>query len=322
MQHRVAIDVGSGYTNVKTDGKDDLIFASRVCVAPPRWKQQFGSTEARVCRVGNKEWLIGHAVRAMGGTPENTLSHTWSQSDGWMVLLYSALAELEIEGDVYLATGLPQAVYEDQRDILRDRLLGPHSFTINNREYHVHIRDAFIIPQATAALLYQMGMNQHMTGDVGCIDVGTFTTGLAVIDLDSGSLIVQRSNGMAIGVATLLSALETHLANRYALHLDGPRLLLALQHQQVKVRGETIDLSGSIYEIAMQEAKPMLEFIQEMWNGGADLDVFLAGGGADYFARAIRSVVPHAQVIPDPQKAVARGLYNYLEKYLDSLASS
>lgn len=311
MSQKIAIDIGSGITNVKTDERE-LLFPSRVCVAPPKWQQHFGATQARVCRFNNKDWLIGDAVRAIGGEAENTLSDTWAESEGWLVLLYSALAELNVSGEIHIATGLPQAVYKQQKTGLVDRLVGVHRFTVNGVDRSVTILSAHVVPQATAALMYQATQDANMAGDAGCIDIGTYTTGLAVIDMDTQSLIERRSTGRQLGVATLLSGLESYLNRRYNLQLDGPRLMGALQHQQVRYRGEVIDLSGVIANIAIQEAKPMLDFIQDVWAGGADLDVFLAGGGADYYAPAVRSVVPHAQVIPEPQWAVARGLHQYL----------
>lgn len=316
MTHRIAIDVGSGYTNVKTN-EQEILFVSRVCLAPQGWRNNFGSSQVRVCQVGNKEWILGEGVRAMGGLAENSLSHEWALSEGWRVLFYSAIAEIGISGDVIVCTGLPQATYRDQRDQVVNRLFGEHEFVINGITHKIRVVDVFVAPQATGALLYQVSLDPHMTGDAGCVDVGTFTTGLAVINMETQALQVSRSNGMALGVATLISALGSYLDNRFGVRLDGSRLMFALQQQKTKVRGEVIDLSQVIREIALREAKPMLEFIQDVWDGGADLDVFLAGGGADYFAQSVRSVVPHAQVIPEPQRAVARGLYIYMDLCLD-----
>ncbi len=311
LKQRVAIDIGSGITNVVAD-EQEFLFPSRVCVAPPRWTQHFGAVNARVCRFADKDWLIGDAVRAIGGEPENTLSNDWALSDGWLALLYSSLAELGIEGDCSLATGLPQALYTDNAENVVNRLSGIHRFSVNGVGYTVNFTSVQVVPQATAALLYQATLNDMMRGDVGCIDIGTYTTGLAVIDMDTQSLIARRSRGCQLGVATLLAALESHLINQHNLRLDGPRLMAALTSQQTRIRGAVLDLSAVIGQIAIREAKPMLEFIQSAWDGGADLEVYLAGGGADYYAQAVRSVVPHAAVIKEPQWAVARGLYRYL----------
>lgn len=318
----VAIDIGSGYTNVVAGENDkEILFASRVCRAPHGWQDDFNAAVHRWVRFGEKaertEWLLGDAVRAVRATPENSLLDRWAMSQGWLVLLYSALADLKgvvnFKEPILLATGLPQAFFKTQWKEVKHSLTGEHRFEVNGIEHSVEIENVVVVPQATAALLYQRSRDESLRGDVGCIDVGTYTTGLAVIDMDELKVIERRSTGCQLGVSNLLRSLETYLKQHHNLHLDGQRLLLALQERMVRVRGETVDLGVVINQITARESAPILDFIQSAWTGGADLDVYLAGGGADLFADTIRTVVPHAEVMVDPQWAVARGLSSYLK---------
>lgn len=317
----IAIDVGSGYTNAISKERE-IIFPSRVCHAPDQWKSHFGATHARVCRFGSpgqeQDFLIGDAVRNIGGEPENTLQDDWALSDGWMALFYSALADLVgTTGVINVVTGLPQAIYETHENALITRLAREHRFSIQGIPHVITVKNVFVVPQATAALFYQLDSDPSIRGDVGCIDIGTYTTDLAVIDVEALALIGARSTGCQLGVKNLLGRLNTFLVEHHNVRLDGSRLAAALQQRVTRIRGADVDLTTIISQIAIQEAKPILEFIQAAWSGGADLDVYLAGGGAEFFIDAIRVVVPHATVMKNPQMAIARGLMIYLHALLD-----
>jgi|GEM_PF-2505836 len=311
MVRKISVDVGSGFTQF-TDGKKEGFFPSVVCPAPE--VLGFGADQAVLITVDGARYLVGDDAKAYGDPDHraNTLHDDWAGSTGWKVLLFAALymAGVQDGDNVQLITGLPQALFATKKEDLMRILSGEITFSIGSSSCSLTI-DPIIIPQAAGAVFYQAAINESILREaVGVIDVGTYTTGFSVIE--DGRFISKRSNGVTIGVSQLAMAIKDYLAKEYGHHVDNAKIPQILMDKAVRHRGNCIDLSEVIGRLALLVARPLLDKIKKTWEGGNDLLIFIAGGGAPYYCEAIKTELPHAAIMPDSFFAVVRGMHTYL----------
>lgn len=310
-QKVISVDVGSGFTQF-TNGKQEGCFPSLICTAPETLG--FGGDDTKTITVDGIRYLIGDNAKSFGD-PKNrvsTLHDDWAASPGWQAALYASLVQLGIKsGDqIQLITGLPQSLFEAKKDGVKQKMDGPKSFLAGGQEFKITI-DLTVIPQAAGALLHQATKDEAILAEaVGVIDVGTYTTGFSVID--EGLFQAYRSGGCSVGVSQLAEALCSHLEKELGYRVDPAKLPQILMDKTIRHRGERIDVSDQIARQALLVARPMLDKILSVWDGGNDLLIYIAGGGAQYYAEAIKSVVPHAQIMNDSFYAVVRGMHSYL----------
>lgn len=316
----ISVDVGSGFTQF-TDGKNEGDFPSIVCPVPD--VMGFGTEQALTVTFEGKRFLIGEDAKAYGDpdTRANTLHDDWAGSSGWKALLYAALAHLDVQDGetINLITGIPQSLFTQKRPALMEALTGQKTFHVQDRQINVNIYSEFI-PQAAGALFFQASQDQEILQEaVGVIDVGTYTTGFSVISGDK--FTSHRSGGCPIGMSQLLKALKDHLA-KDGFRVDEANLPDILMSKSFRFRGERVDLPDQVVNsLALRVADPMLRQLKTKWQGGDDLLVYVAGGGAPYFIEAIQTSVPHAKVMSDSFYAVVRGMRTYLEAKLTAKAA-
>ncbi|MDY0213061.1 MAG: ParM/StbA family protein [Desulfuromonadaceae bacterium] len=307
----VAVDVGSGFTQY-TDGNVEGDFPSLVCTAPEN--MGFGSEEAEIVTVDGAKYLVGKSAKAFGNPSDrvNTLHDDWGGSTAWKAALYAALARTGIKSgeSIDLVTGLPQGFYARQHKSLSESMSGENVFSYKGKNYKVNI-NLEVIPQASGALFYQASKEQALLQDsVGVIDIGTYTTGFSVVE--DGFLNDNRCGSCLVGVSQLAESLQASLLNERGMRIDIAKMPDVLRNKEVRYRGERVDLSEHIERQSLMIAKPMLEKVVKLWDGGDDLLVFVAGGGAVYFADAINSTLPHARIMSDSFHAVVRGMHSWL----------
>lgn len=310
MTRTISVDVGSGFTQF-TDGATDGFFPSVVCPVPE--VMGFGAEHALLITVDGARYLVGDDAKAYGDPDHraNTLHDDWAGSTGWKVLLFAALHMVGVQdGDtVQLITGLPQALFTTKKEDLVRILSGKITFRVNGSDYSVTVQPT-IIPQAAGAVFYQAAINESILREaVGVIDVGTYTTGFSVIE--DGRFVSKRSSGVTIGVSQLAAAVKDYLAKEYGHHVDSAKIPQILMEKAVRHRGNRIELSEVIERLALLVARPLLDKIKKTWEGGNDLLIFIAGGGAPYYFEAIKTELPHAEIMPDSFFAVVRGMHTY-----------
>jgi PRTRC genetic system protein D len=311
QQRMVSVDVGSGFTQF-TDGATEGSFPSLVCVAPS--EMGFGSEGAEIVNVDGANYLIGKSAKAFGDPADraDTLHDDWAGSTAWKAALYGSLARLGVKSgeNIHVVTGLPQALYSRKKDELIRIVGGEKEFLVNNEPFKINI-DLKVIPQASGAIFYQATKEETVLQDsVGVIDIGTYTTGFSVIE--EGMPIAYRCGGCSVGVSQLAKALQASLVTELNLKLDIAKMATLLVEKEVRYRGTPVDLTDMIARQALLVARPLLEKVSKLWDGGGELTIYIAGGGAEYFADAIKTVLPHATVMPDSFYAVVRGMHAWL----------
>ena len=318
-----AIDVGSGMSKL-TDGSQRVMFQSMI--APfSEAENRFGATpllfdseSSRLVRAGRYVFGRDADVLVQPAARANTLSADWSGSDAWGALMLVALAHLKPDGYrgvVHLATGIPQALYNERREDLARRMEGVHVFTFRGKAYEVDIRP-FVLPQAAAAVLAADDLGD-VVGGRGVIDPGTFTTGMAVIfrasPEESFNVQYWRSGGVEVGVSKVVSIVSEEVSRRFGGKMSESLLHAALKTRKLSVRGESHDIGAIVDRAISSVSGQIVEEVSKLWpNGGMDLNsISSVGGGAALFGDAIQQAFPQARIEDDAQWAVVNGLYRY-----------
>lgn len=311
--NQIAVDVGSGFTQYKTE-TDEGSFIS--IVSPLMDARNIPKAAENVITIKDETFVVGETAYAYGDPDKraDTLSEEWAGTPAWMALLYSAIAKCKPapESTITLVTGLPQAVFIEKQEGLKKALKKTHEFTFAGTPYKIKI-DPSIIPQASGALLYKGMTDPDLMNDlVGVLDVGTFTTGFSV--LEKGNFIYHKCGGCPIGVSLLIKTFQKEISRKYnKMMIDDAIVPQVLMDGKIRINGGFTDVSMDIDRLALKVAKPMLNTLNAKWHGGKELLVYVAGGGAPYFINAIKTSIPHAEVMDNAFFAVVRGMYRYLE---------
>lgn len=313
MSMQIAIDVGSGFTQY-TDGELEGTIPSLVAQCPERL--DFGAESAQILECNGKKYLLGHDAEAFASNEAdifNTLTDKWAGSEAWMQLVYMALAQANANNqDVDLITGLPQEYYLDQRETVLQCLEGQHNFKVSGVEHNVNI-NPIVIPQASGAIFYAASYDPSIFEyDIGVIDVGTYTTGLSVIQ-EGKRFVPRKSGSYPVGMSNLIHVIHNYLNKQRNLLIEKGRIPKILLSKKFMYQGEKMDISEEINKKTFYVAEELLRGIEEKWpNHGRELIVYVAGGGAPYFIDAINSIIPHANVMNNSFYAVVRGMFAYL----------
>jgi hypothetical protein len=239
-----------------------------------------------------------------------------------MALMYSGMARLlppDFSGRVALCTGLPIMYFNAAREALAERLTGEHKFRVGGVNYRVVIRrpNLFIVPQVLGLYFWALEKLPGVGGrKAGFIDVGTFTTGWAMVErLD---VLQWATGGAPIGVSKVREALGKHLGLVYDWIPQRAGLEAALRTGQVPVGSGTESVDGFLREAARQTGEPLRRELRDCWGLAKDAAIYVGGGGARLFYPSICAIYPHAQCLTadDPIFTVASGYARWMEHRL------
>lgn len=315
-----AVDVGSGYVKAVSHLVTEscrISFPSLVCEAPARIFSEFVGEPIKTIHYKGKVWLTGQDVLNYGTSPENTLTDSWAGTDAWMVLLLRALYELGIHhGQVNLVTGIPQAVYRERAHEIRQMLSSEHKAVVHDVPVQVEIMGArhMVLPQAAAGLYYWVAHKPELKeamahgGLIAGVDVGTFTTGYAV--LEGSAPVPALSGGAEIGMSLVAEKLSQKLYHAFGLYPDNHKAMQYLERRQkVFINGKLEDVSQLVSESVREVVEPFLGDLRSMWRGrSGSMAIGVYGGGGDDFYPAIQREFPHAEKVTIPESGGSRFL--------------
>lgn len=299
-----AIDIGSGYVKaISSNDRDPVSFLSQVGVVPDGTLNQYGMEDIKTVDYLGKTWVTGaDAGRILPEHKQaNTLDFGWSGSDGWMVLMLRALANMGIvSGSHRLVVGVPQRIYSEKRNEIIAKIVGRHVATIDGHPFDVTIVDGSptVMPQAAAALYRLLEQDSALYGHMlGSVDVGTYTTGFAV--MEGSNFIPYLSGGVEIGMSSVAKVLGGLIHEKYGAHPTMVNLMRAVSERQMYLNGAVVDLSKSVEDAAEEVVGPLVTQLRGLWEKqAASMIVAVVGGGAPLFKEAIKRAFPYADAPP------------------------
>lgn len=309
--HSIGIDVGSGTTQWATADRRGM-FSSLVAV----WdsSSMSGTLEnpwlVKVGSIGTT-YLVGPKVPLVTKDVADTLTDEWAGSDPWLALLYAALYDagfLSSKDSVSVAIGVPQALYRVVNKTLVERLNGVHRFSVYGVEYLLDMKIS-VYPQASAAMAAVDELSD--SGIVGLIDVGTYTTGLSVMQLIDGDPVINHTmcGGIPRGTSVLAKHVQAYLDTHHQMRMDLDRVYPLLDRQLVKIKGRDIDLRHVVDSACLSLASEVEDAADRVFRGGSEMEMIaLVGGGAKYVLPRLEKVFPQLFMPEASEWSVVSGL--------------
>jgi len=276
-----------------------------------------------VIETARGKMLVGsEAVKlAKAGARKETAD--WIMSDEYLALFHAGLSETTTAtgAAVTLVTGLPVADYARDRDTLRDRLQGTHTFTRQGRRGQTfRIENVRVIPQAWGAVL-DLLLNDSgkivrpelAKEKVAVIDIGGHTVNY--LSVDGLSDIPNETEGTERGAWNVVRAVRDYLntAHPGLARLRDHQIMDAVIDGELYDAGEPVDLGPVVQPIINEIGQEIIDTAGQHWGPGAATfrQVIVCGGGANLWGGHIGQAFRHAVVLEDPVYANARGFYKF-----------
>ena len=260
--------------------------------------------------VGEQDYWVGETA-LLSPHPRTSLGQQRLRDPHFIpALVRHALHQLAAHGaaEGVCVTGLPATWTRDPTHA--------HALGARLRAATSLFTEILVIPEPLG-VLYALLLDEHghvcgdealVHGTVGVIDLGHHTLDLSVITAlrpHADQLVT-----IPLGTAHALDLIRTHLSTVFERDLSLHATDYAVRTGRVTIAGHARPLPDGWEHPLHTYGETLATRLHETWGTGRQLDAILIGGGGAELApltHAIQHRFPHAQVVPDPQLAVARG---------------
>jgi Actin like proteins N terminal domain len=318
------------------DGNAAGLLESRSRVETQTLKQVLREGEY-VIQYNGQDYYVGELAIADGTNATNALGDKNRYSGLHCKLLLVALdAALIPESSVELrlVTAVPVKLYDkEMRKSVKKNLEGHYRFIANGLPRELIVKVGAVIMEGQGALIHH---SEEDAEEQAVIDIGERTTDLVAIDR-AGNPLRRYCGGIELGVGQVVDELIEALRTKYGRLISSSlahRVLRAYAHNEflpvIKVNNMPIPqeyVMGVIDKAIERVGRSLNAFVSSTWNIegaaiGSNFDaIYIAGGGAYYFADIIRRQLPSAQMTDDPEHANVQG-YHDLALGLESIKST
>lgn len=245
----------------------------------------------------------------------------WSTRSLEALLVASASIIRQPDYEVFVVTGLPVETYtKENRKRVREALEGEHGFFLNGRSYHAIVHVSQVIMEGAGAIIAH-GDDRDVRQ--GAIDIGGRTTDLFATKGQTPR--TDLCQGKPLGVETVGGLLAAMIRENLAGHVleteDMYQVLRAYggdgSYPELYFQGEQIsayNLVNWTHQAVEQVAKNISSFVAATWSSNEHgsvasgfARVILVGGGAYFFHRQMRKLIPNLIVPQEPELANAHG---------------
>lgn len=246
----------------------------------------------------------------------------WWQSSEWEYLLLGALTELHwASAQAVLVLGLPVAWYAQDKDGVRNRVLGQHRVTRKDRDMQTfNLVDVRVLPQGLGVLCGEIFDDQGQVANrvlfdsrVAVVDVGGYTTNYVE---SVGLRVLGASDSRMIGAWRAVAALRSVLAKELpSVSLRDYEVAELLRERVLWMGAERVDLGVQIDSILGLFAEEVMAGMTELWNGcGQFRSILLSGGGAALIADRIAERYPAVRLVEGAVYGNVRGYLRFARR--------
>jgi hypothetical protein len=323
MQTAYGLNLGHGYVKcVAIDGVQGalppVVFPS--LITPAQASVSGALSALKGLSWGGRDWWVGEGALRVE-SPRSFLGQDRLDDRDFIPLLArQALGELDIgEGSRqgYCVTGLPASWALDgaKRKQLGELLRS--ATTSFSRIWVIPEPLGLIYAVALDADGQEAGDRSLLDGTVAVVDGGHLTLDLAIVShmtpLSESLRTYQLGTARPLGI--IQAQLQAHFDRELSLH----QVDEAIRAGGVLVAGRRRPLPPRWDAPLIEAGEVLVSRLAEALGSGGQLDAILLGGG---FAHLPQLTIPlltrygHAQVVPEPQLAVARGYARFARRKL------
>jgi PRTRC genetic system protein D len=321
------ITVDIGYNTTKTIGPDrkPIIFPS-ITGTPDKSRFSLNGHSDGIILTSPFHKLVGEQVEEQSLFSQRWEDRDWIKTDDYLAMLYAAFTEVtgSVHANVNVVTGLPVRFYEEDRDPLKERLMGRHKISREGRQQPqtFDVVRVKVIPQNVGTYLSvalsdqgrQAVDNDFIMGKVGVIDVGSLTTNFLV--MSKFTELRQESVSIEAGGWKLSRQVREHLARLCPdLELKDHQLMQAIKDRSVSYYGERVNLAAIVDEACDNLTHQIVGKAKERWGKGAFLhSILVTGGGSLLLGDRITREFRHAHQVDDPVFANVQGYWKLAQR--------
>lgn len=310
-----SIDVGYGlckYIAARSDGT--LGCNSFPSVFPMAVDSQVGSeflgtqraVEIAIANESGEEtrFLVGpKAAHFLGPRFARPLDKEFPCTTGYLALIRGCLHFINEPVIDLLMVGLPLTTYKAKKAALRNLLLGDHRL---GGKRQTRVKDVLVVPQPAGALFYLLDKHGHFASlrkDRSLvIDPGYLT--LDFVAARGTEFLPQYCGAHEGGVSSILRRIaervNAQFGTRITEYLDIDEAIMG--NQPLRVGGHAVDLRPYL-PAAEELAHTAVNYMDQVLHGADQFQhIFLVGGGARWFRKAIKAKYPNRtiEIAEDP----------------------
>lgn len=302
----IAIDIGSGLCKF-TNKSQKYIFPSLVGKCNTDDSFKLGLEDHQIIQLNNLFWMTGKAAEGYLGSNElqTSTKNTWAETQGYLILLYSAIAKLYpngYKGKLSIVTGLPIKTYVSNVKEFKSKLIKTHKFNTIKNKYEIEFTEekTIVIPQVIG--LHFSNMIKHPKENwnnmkIGYIDPGTHTIGWAC--MEDGVFMNILSSGDNTGLSKLAPEIKKYLFDKFNwIPKNNIQILKAFLKGYIELYENGKIIKIDLIDVAQQYIpkiyKPTITKILDDWSNAKDMRVIVSSGGGKYLINTIQKHIPHA----------------------------
>lgn len=266
--------------------------------------------DTSIVDVGNTSYWVGDDA-LLADTPITNLSQQRLTDSTFIpVLVQHALQQLQHNGSLTgtCITGLPATWAQDveKAEALGARLRSATS-------WYTTIK---VIPEPLG-LIYSLLLDRYgqttgdhtlVAGKLGIIDIGHHTIDICVVD--TLRPLADSLDTYQMGSAHPLKRIRSHVSSYFERDLSLHAVDQAVRQHALSIAGRQRMLPTGWDRPLLEHGTAVAARLTEVWGSGNQFDAVLIGGGGaelEPLVAPLKQRFSHAQVVPDPQLAIARG---------------
>ncbi len=293
-----AIDCGFGETKLWTNRiqagvESPKNFPSIIAKTQDNKMGQYGQNPLYI---NDQPWAYGQDAKYL---PQAIMPDTHQRLADTQVqaILASALWEMQAEGPITLATGIPLGKFDEEYQTSMDALKDQTWHLRKGKlERIVTIDKLYLYPQGLAALIASAPAAHKVGrwptfGLASLVDIGYRTMDIVILDVETQQALPGLSKSFEVGIGDLVTRITTAIEQEYKELIAPPAALEALRTNKISLYGNMHDVTELVALHQREWGEKLANELVHWWRDQLkDIRLLVTiGGGSEIFNKALSS---------------------------------